>query len=110
MTPHESIDLLVADGIVDALIQRVKTGKEAEVFIVRKGETYFAAKVYKERTARNFKNNVTYREGRNVRNTRDARAMAKGTKYGLAMAEADWRHAEHDALVTVAAAGVRVPK
>jgi RIO kinase 1 len=110
MTPAESIDLLVADGIVDALIQRVKTGKEAEVFIVRKGEEYLAAKVYKERTARNFKNNVTYKEGRQVRNTRDARAMAKGTKYGLELSEADWRHAEHDALLTVAAAGVRVPK
>jgi RIO kinase 1 len=110
MTPAESIDQLVADGIVDALIQRVKTGKEAEVFIVRKGETYFAAKVYKERTARNFKNNVAYREGRQVRNTRDARAIAKGTRYGIAMAESDWRHTEHDALAVVANAGVRVPK
>jgi RIO kinase 1 len=110
MTPTETIDQLVADGIVDALIQRVKTGKEAEVFIVRKGESYFAAKVYKERTARSFKNNVDYREGRQVRNTRDQRAMLKGSRHGLAMAESDWRHTEHDALVTVSHAGVRVPK
>lgn len=110
MSPTESIDLLVADGIVDALIQRVKTGKEAEVFIVQKGENFFAAKVYKERTARTFKNNVAYKEGRVVKNTRDARAIAKGSKYGLSLAESDWRHMEHDALVTVLDAGVRVPK
>ena len=110
MNPTESLDRMVADGIVNAVIQRVKTGKEAEVFIVRKGTEFLAAKVYKERVARTFKNNVAYREGRQVRNTRDARAMAKNTKYGRNLSETDWRHTEHDALITVAAAGVRVPK
>jgi len=110
MTPVTSLDQLVADGIVDAIIQRVKTGKEAEVFIVRKGEHYFAAKVYKERTARTFKNNVGYKEGRVVRNSRDARALTKGSKYGTALSEKEWMHTEHDVLSTLMHAGCRVPK
>ena len=110
MTTSASIEKLVEDGIVDEVVQRVKTGKEAEVFVVRKGTDYLAAKVYKERTQRNFKNNVGYMEGRSVRNTRDMRAMQKRTKYGVRMAEDEWMHTEHDALVTVSAAGVRVPR
>lgn len=105
-----SIDQLVHDGIVDEIVQRVKTGKEAEVFVVRKGADYLAAKVYKERTQRNFKNNIGYMEGRAVRSSRDMRAMQKRTKYGVDKAETEWMHAEHDALVTVSHAGVRVPK
>jgi RIO kinase 1 len=110
MTPAESLELLVADGIVDAVVQRVKTGKEAEVFVVRKGEDFLAAKVYKERNARNFKNNAGYKEGRTVRNSRDARALAKGSSYGRKLSENEWMHTEHDALVTVVNAGVRAPK
>ncbi len=110
MSNTASIELLVADGIVDEVVQRVKTGKEAEVFVVRKGDNYLAAKVYKERTQRNFKNNVGYMEGRSVRNSRDMRAMGKRTKYGVAKAEDEWMHTEHDALMTLLDAGVRVPK
>lgn len=106
----DKIEKLIDDGIVDELVQRVKTGKEAEVYVVRKGTEYLAAKVYKERTERNFKNNVGYREGRAVRNTRDMRAIAKRTKYGTERAESDWMQTEHDACVELAVAGVRVPR
>lgn len=110
MSTIESIDVLVEDGIVDAIVQRVKAGKEAEVYVVRKGEEYLAAKVYKERTQRNFKNNVGYMEGRLVRNSRDQRALAKRTKYGVDLAEDAWMQTEHDALSTLVAAGVRAPR
>jgi len=110
MDKTASIERLVEDGIVDQIVQRVKTGKEAEVFVVRKGEQFFAAKVYKERTQRNFRNNVGYMEGRATRNSRDMRAMAKRTKYGVDKAEAEWMSAEHDALLTAADAGIRVPR
>lgn len=106
----DKIERLIDDGLVDELVQMVKTGKEAEVYVVRKGTEYFAAKVYKERTERNFKNNAGYREGRVVRNTRDMRAIAKATKYGLNRSEDEWMHAEHDACIALAAVGVRVPK
>jgi len=110
MSTTGQIELLVADGIVDEIVQQVKTGKEAEVYVVRKGADYLAAKVYKERTQRNFKNNVGYMEGRSVRNSRDMRAMAKRTRYGVDKAETEWMQTEHDALVTASHAGVRVPK
>lgn len=106
----DKIEKLIDDGIVDELVQRVKTGKEAEVYVVRKGTEYLAAKVYKERTERTFKNNAGYREGRVVRNTRDMRAIAKGTKYGVNRAEDEWMHTEHDACIALAEVGVRVPK
>ena len=76
MKPTESIDRLLLDGIVDEIVTRVKTGKEAEVFVVRKGQEYLAAKVYKERHARNFRNNAGYREGRPARSAPPTSASA----------------------------------
>lgn len=86
------------------------SGKEAQVYVVRCGEYVRAAKVYKEANKRSFKQAVQYQEGRNVRNSRRARAMSKKTKYGQKEAEEAWLSAEVDALYRLAAAGVRVPK
>ncbi len=110
MTSSGPIERLVEDGLVDEVVQRVKTGKEAEVFVVRKGAEFFAAKVYKERDERNFKNNVGYLEGRLLKSSRDTRAVEKRTAYGVRVAEESWMHSEHDALQTMVRAGVRVPK
>jgi RIO kinase 1 len=68
------------------------------------------AKVYKEAAKRSFKNAVQYQEGRKVRNSRRARAMDKGSKYGRKQQEETWQNAEVDALYLLASAGVRVPK
>ncbi|MBS2033141.1 MAG: hypothetical protein JST54_35035, partial [Deltaproteobacteria bacterium] len=103
------LERLVVDGVVDEVLQQIKSGKEADVFLVRKGESYLAAKVYKARDQRNFKNNAGYLEGRNIRSSRDARAMAKGSRYGREKQEQAWKTAEVDALYKLAAAGVRVP-
>ena len=77
-----NLELLVIDGVVDEVIQQIKSGKEADVFLVRKGEGLLAAKVYKERERRNFKNNAGYKEGRQARSGRDQRAMDKGSRFG----------------------------
>ncbi|MFY7975409.1 MAG: RIO1 family regulatory kinase/ATPase, partial [Rubrivivax sp.] len=53
---------------------------------------------------------VDYTENRKVRNSRQARAMAKGTRYGREQQEAAWQSAEVDALYRLAAVGVRVPR
>jgi RIO kinase 1 len=53
---------------------------------------------------------VDYTENRKVKNSRQARAMAKGTRFGKQAMEAAWQSAEVDALYRLAAAGVRVPK
>ncbi len=104
------IQPLIDDGIVDAVISRLMSGKEADVFIVRCGTEIRCAKVYKEAMKRSFKQAVTYQEGRKVRNSRRNRAMEKGSKFGRKQTEEIWQSAEVDALYKLAAAGVRVPK
>ena len=68
---------LLEDGLIDEVLGRLMSGKEADVFIVRCGSEVRCAKVYKEAIKRGFKQAVTYQEGRKVRNTRRARAMEK---------------------------------
>ncbi|HIE89673.1 MAG: PA4780 family RIO1-like protein kinase [bacterium] len=103
------IQPLIDDGIIDAVISRLMSGKEADVFVVRCGSEIRCAKVYKEAMKRSFKQAVTYREGRKVRNSRRNRAMDKGSKYGRKQTEKIWQNAEVDALYKLAGAGVRVP-
>jgi RIO kinase 1 len=103
------IQPLIEDGIIDAVISRLMSGKEADVFVVRCGSNIRCAKVYKESMRRSFKQAVTYQEGRKVRNSRRSRAMEKGSKYGRKQTEAIWQTAEVDALNKLAAADVRVP-
>jgi RIO kinase 1 len=86
------------------------SGKEAMVFVVRCGEETRCAKIYKEATHRSFRQAVDYTENRKVKNSRSARAMAKGSKFGRQEQEAAWQSAEVDALYRLAAAGVRVPR
>jgi hypothetical protein len=75
-----------------------------------RGDETRCAKVYKEATQRSFRQAVDYTENRKVKNSRQARAMAKGTRFGREAQEAAWQSAEVDALYRLAAAGVRVPK
>jgi len=103
------IQPLIDDGIIDAVISRLMSGKEADVFVVRCGSEIRCAKVYKEAMKRSFKQAVTYQEGRKVRNSRRNRAMDKGSKYGRKQTEEIWQNAEVDALYKLAGAGVRVP-
>ena len=103
------IQPLIDDGIINAVVRRLMSGKEADVFVVRCGSNIRCAKVYKEATKRSFKQAVTYREGRKVRNSRRNRAMEKGSKYGRKQTEEIWQNAEVDALYKLANAGVRVP-
>lgn len=101
---------LVNDGLIDEVYYALMSGKEAQVFVVRANDEIRCAKVYKEANKRSFKQAVQYQEGRTVRNSRRARAMAKGTRYGQKEAEEAWLNAEVEALYRLADAGVRVPK
>ncbi|MFV8572569.1 PA4780 family RIO1-like protein kinase [Marinobacter sp. SBS5] len=101
---------LVDDGMVDEVLYQLMSGKEAQVFVVRCGDSVRCAKVYKEAQKRSFKQAVQYQEGRKVRNTRRARAMSKKTRYGQKEQEDAWLNAEVDALYRLAQAGVRVPE
>jgi RIO kinase 1 len=101
---------LIDEGLIDTVVRQLMSGKEAMVFVVRCGDETRCAKVYKEATHRSFRQAVDYTENRKVKNTRQARAMAKGSRYGRESQEAAWQSAEVDALYRLAAAGVRVPK
>lgn len=103
------IEPLVEDGLIDRVIRELMSGKEAKVYVVQCGDDIRCAKVYKEANLRSFHQAVDYTEGRRVKNSRQARAMAKGSRYGRKEQEAAWQNAEVDALYKLAAAGVRVP-
>jgi RIO kinase 1 len=101
---------LIQEGLVDSVSRQLMSGKEAMVFVVQSGGETRCAKVYKEATQRSFRQAVDYTENRKVKNSRQARAMAKGTKFGRESQEAAWQSAEVDALYRLANAGVRVTK
>ncbi len=106
----KSIEPLVEDGIIDDVLRQLKSGKEATVYVVRCGREIRCAKVYKDAKQRSFKQAVHYQEGRKVRNSRQARAMEKRSRFGRQEQEQAWQTAEVDALYRLADAGVRVPQ
>jgi len=110
MKPHPRLQPLIEDGLIDTVVRQLMSGKEAMVFVVQCGDETRCAKIYKEATQRSFRQAVDYTENRKVKNTRQARAMTKGTKFGRQAQEAAWQSAEVDALFRLADAGVRVPK
>ncbi|CAH0159353.1 MULTISPECIES: PA4780 family RIO1-like protein kinase [unclassified Pseudomonas] len=110
MKTPKRIEPLVEDGLVDEVVRPLMSGKEAAVYVVRCGTELRCAKVYKEANKRGFRQAAEYQEGRKVRNSRDARAMAKGSKHGRKNQEENWQNAEVAALFRLANAGVRVPK
>ena len=110
MKPPQRLQTLIDEGLIDTVVRQLMSGKEAMVYVVRCGDETRCAKVYKEATQRSFRQAVDYTENRKVKNTRQARAMAKGTRFGRQAQEAAWQSAEVDALYRLAAAGVRVPR
>lgn len=110
MKVPKRIQPLVDHGLVDEVLSRLMSGKEADVYVVRCGDEIRCAKVYKEAVKRSFKQAALYQEGRKVRNSRRARAMGKGSKFGREQQEETWQNAEVEALYRLADAGVRVPQ
>lgn len=101
---------LLDEGIIDDVLRQLKSGKEASVYVVRCGSETRCAKVYKDMAQRSFQRRAQYQEGRKVRGSREARAMAKSTRYGRKEQEDAWKNAEVDALYRLVGAGVRVPQ
>lgn len=101
---------LIEDGLIDDVLYQLMSGKEATVYVVKSQGEIRCAKVYKDAMKRSFKKAAQYQEGRKVKNSRRARAMEKGSKFGRKQQEEAWQNAEVDALFTLAKAGVRVPQ
>ena len=110
MKTPQALQALIDDGIIDAVLRPLKSGKEAAVYVVRRGEQVRCAKVYKDMATRSFKQRTQYQEGRKVRGSREARAVGKASNYGRKQQEAAWKNTEVDALYQLRAAGVRVPE
>jgi RIO kinase 1 len=109
MKPPKRLQALIDEGLIDTVVRQLMSGKEAMVYVVRCGAETRCAKVYKELTRRSFRQAVDYTENRKVKNSRQARAIAKGSRFGRQAQEIAWQSAEVDALYRLAAAGVRVP-
>jgi RIO kinase 1 len=108
-TPRQ-LQPLIEDGIIDSVVRRLRSGKEASVFIVEVRGAQRCAKVYMEAEQRGFHRLAEYQEGRKQRGSRDARALRSGGRHGRELHEAQWKNAEVDALYALDRAGVRVPK
>jgi RIO kinase 1 len=102
-------------GAIDTELGVLKTGKEADVFLLQRavpgtGGVVMAAKRYRGADHRDFQRSTAYTEGRRQsRNTRDNRAVAKGSAHGRAVAAGHWAWAEWEALKRFWSAGVPVP-
>ncbi|MBB3343440.1 PA4780 family RIO1-like protein kinase [Luteimonas sp. RC10] len=110
MKTPQGLQALIDDGVIDAVVRPLKSGKEAAVYVVRSGDEVRCAKVYKDMAQRSFQQRVQYQEGRKVRGSREARAIGKASKYGRKQQETAWKNTEVDALYQLRAAGVRVPE
>ena len=106
--------LVTDDAAVDTELGILKTGKEADVFLLERGVeghpgVVMAAKRYRGEEHRTFHRAASYTEGRRVRNTRDARAMTKKTTFGRSVAAGQWAWSEWQALVRCHELGLPVP-
>jgi RIO kinase 1 len=119
--PQPVPDWLVTDrAALDTDLGVLKTGKEADVFVVERAvppdlatdgpqACLVAAKRYRGSEHRAFYRNASYTEGRRVRNSRDARAMAKKTSFGRQVEATQWAWAEWESLKRCHHAGIPVP-
>ncbi|MDX6308565.1 MAG: kinase 1 [Nocardioidaceae bacterium] len=106
--------VVTAAGAIDTDLGILKTGKEADVFLVERAvpdgpASLLAAKRYRSTDHRDFHRDAGYVEGRRVRRSRDARALAKGTTFGRQVAAGQWAIHEFAALASLWSAGVPVP-
>src|SRR3954469_11982338 len=61
------LQTLMNEGLIDTVVRQLKSGKEADVYVVRCGGETCAAKIYKEANKRSFRQAVDYTENRKVR-------------------------------------------
>ncbi|GAA1343931.1 serine protein kinase RIO [Arthrobacter roseus] len=112
--PHPRPDYVIEDaGAIDTELGLLKTGKEADVFLIERASTerstILAAKRYRSPDQRLFHRSTDYTEGRQVRRSRDQRALEKKTTYGKTIAAAQWAWAEWTSLCLLWEKGVPVP-
>lgn len=114
--------VVTSQAAIDTELGILKTGKEADAFLLERAvpgsdeladptgqAVVMVAKRYRGEDHRSFHRSTAYTEGRKTRNTRDARAMAKKSAHGRAVAAGQWAWAEWEALVRCHQLGLPVP-
>ena len=111
--------VITALAAVEADLGVLKTGKEADVHVVRRWvpdgtdhpalDTWMAAKRYRTSEHRMFHRDAGYQEGRRVRRSREMRAMARRTEFGRELLAGQWASAEFEALGRLWELGLPVP-
>jgi RIO kinase 1 len=114
-----SIATFIDLDLISEVYEPIKSGKEATVYRCRgtpaSGHEQLALKVYRPRARRSFKNDARYREGSLLNrigggNTRAARALRGGTRFGRTVQEATWTAREWEVLGRLYGAGLAVPQ
>ena len=106
--------VITSRAAIDTELGVLKTGKEADVFLVERAvdngpSVVLAAKRYRGEEHRNFHRNAAYTEGRRTRDGRETRAMRRSTAFGRQVAAGQWAYAEWEALKRCWVAGLPVP-
>jgi RIO kinase 1 len=111
--------VITALAAVEADLGVLKTGKEADVHVLRRWvpdgtdtpavDCYMAAKRYRTSERRLFHRDAGYQEGRRVRRSREMRAMARRTEFGKELLSGQWARAEFEALFALWELGLPVP-
>jgi len=105
---------VTSQAAVDTDLGVLKTGKEADVFLLERAvpdgpSVVMAAKRYRGQDHSDFHRSSSYTDGRKVRRSRDRRAIEKKTAHGRAVAAGQWAWAEWESLKRLWTLGVPVP-
>jgi RIO kinase 1 len=113
-TLEQALEPFFADGLLADVLYPIKSGKEATVYCCRGGAALngalVAAKVYKPKAFRSFRDDSVYREGRVILDKRAARAATKRTAFGHKVSSALWTNHEWETLKLLHTAGADVPR
>ncbi len=108
-----ALEPFLDEGLIEEVLFPVRSGKEATVYCCRAnpktGQSLVAAKVYRSREQRSFRNDAVYREGRVITNARCRRAVEKKTDFGKEAAAGMWINHEWETLRQLHEAGLDVP-
>jgi RIO kinase 1 len=109
-----SLETFYNEGLITDVLDIIKRGKEATVYCCQAhpstGTKFLAAKIYRPRQFRSFKNDAVYQEGRVILDKRLRRAVKKKTRKGRAVQFTSWVEHEFQTLNLLHAAGADVPR
>ena len=106
----DTVRRLTARGLITEVVAELKSGKEATAYVARSPHGPALLKIYRDLTARSFKNDAVYREGEVILDQRARRAMQSRSRTGLQMLQHGWVMAEYAHLWTLWRAGLNVPE